>query len=572
MTWFKRHKLVDWLAILGLLIVLIGSSWALIQPGFFWIHDPLHVARMAEMAQALKDAHLPPRWSQNFGYGYGIPLFEFYAPLPYIFGALLLIIGISPEWSFKLLFLLPNIVALVGAYVLGKRIMGRAGGVLLAALFTLAPYRAVNLFVRGAVSESWAMMTFPWIIWGGLEALRGKKQGYLALVLATVVLLLSHNITSLLFLPVVSIFILGWWYLESRFEFKTWKQRLKPVIKLLIAQLLAVGVSSFYVWPALLENKYVSINVTTDEYYNFANHFLYLRQFVTQFWGYGNSVFGPEDGLSFFLGWGLLLGLLLSVVILIAQIVVWIKKRKMPALGWITIWSLSFFCFSIAMTLEKTKQLWDVVPLLAFTQFPWRFLSLATIFGAVTVVLALSLVTFKKVQIAILLTLIGITLNSQSLFFQPREFLPADQETYFTDPSKIRAEMGDTLLEYLPTQLPAHSPPTYELLDISSDSYEVIEDSIQNRVIALNLPQPQTITWQVAAFPGWESSIDGMTVPFTVTETGLMAISVPEGEHEVALVWGYTPIRLISDTITLLSIVLIAFWWFGSRKQNSIKT
>ena len=85
-------------------MVFLASSWALFQPELFYVHDFLHAARIAEMARGLSDLHIPVRWSQNFGYGYGMPLFQFYAPLPYFFGALLYLGGFSIIIAVKALF------------------------------------------------------------------------------------------------------------------------------------------------------------------------------------------------------------------------------------------------------------------------------------------------------------------------------------------------------------------------------------------------------------------------------------------------------------------------------------
>ena len=72
----KRKLLVS----LSLLLVIVASSWALLKPGMFDVHDFIHGVRITEMTSALQEGQFPVRWSQNFGYGYGMPLFEFYAP------------------------------------------------------------------------------------------------------------------------------------------------------------------------------------------------------------------------------------------------------------------------------------------------------------------------------------------------------------------------------------------------------------------------------------------------------------------------------------------------------------
>ena len=64
------------------------AIFPLLQPGFFSFHDNTQVQRVYEMHRALADGHFPVRWVQNLGYGYGYPIFNFYAPFAYYIGGL----------------------------------------------------------------------------------------------------------------------------------------------------------------------------------------------------------------------------------------------------------------------------------------------------------------------------------------------------------------------------------------------------------------------------------------------------------------------------------------------------
>src|SRR3989344_5903619 len=64
--------------------LIVGLAFRpLLHNTFFPLHDYTHVARLSEMHRALVDGYLPVRWSKNLGFGYGMPLFNFYAPLFY---------------------------------------------------------------------------------------------------------------------------------------------------------------------------------------------------------------------------------------------------------------------------------------------------------------------------------------------------------------------------------------------------------------------------------------------------------------------------------------------------------
>ncbi len=78
--------------------IILLSFWAikpLLNNGFFPMHDDTQVARVYEMKKALADGVFPVRWSQDLGYGYGYPIFNFYAPLAYYVGGYINLLGFN---------------------------------------------------------------------------------------------------------------------------------------------------------------------------------------------------------------------------------------------------------------------------------------------------------------------------------------------------------------------------------------------------------------------------------------------------------------------------------------------
>src|SRR5579859_1412413 len=112
------------------LAAMAASSWALLHSGMFRVHDYTHAARIGEMLRALQDGHFPVRWTANFGFGYGMPLFEFYAPLPYYIGTFFYWLGINIIVVIKLLFFFSSAASFIGMYLLGSKLFGRTGGIL----------------------------------------------------------------------------------------------------------------------------------------------------------------------------------------------------------------------------------------------------------------------------------------------------------------------------------------------------------------------------------------------------------------------------------------------------------
>src|SRR3989344_4665537 len=108
---FRQSHLILALALVAALVV---ASWAAFVPGFFRVHDFTHGARIAEYAQAFGEGQFPVRWSGNFGYGYGMPAFQFYAPLPYAVSSLAYWITGSMQIGLIALWIIPTIGAAWG--------------------------------------------------------------------------------------------------------------------------------------------------------------------------------------------------------------------------------------------------------------------------------------------------------------------------------------------------------------------------------------------------------------------------------------------------------------------------
>ena len=111
----------------GLLLVLLLSLWAIapfFQPGFFPIHDNTQIIRVQQMSQALQEDQFPVRWVGDLGYGFGYPIFNFYAPLVYYLGAFFHLIGLNVLLATKVIFVLGIVFSGLFMYLPGLLFTG----------------------------------------------------------------------------------------------------------------------------------------------------------------------------------------------------------------------------------------------------------------------------------------------------------------------------------------------------------------------------------------------------------------------------------------------------------------
>ncbi len=574
---------------LVLLIVFFVSSRTFFNSTFFYTHDFTHGARVIEMYRALKDGHVPVRWTSNFGYGYGMPLFEFYAPLPYYFGALLLFLGFSLVWSVKLLFLITNLVTIVGGYKLGKSLFGRLGGLLLATSLTLAPYRAVNMFVRGAISELWAMMVLPFILYGIVRVVEQKKNGVVTLLVSLVVLLLSHNLTTMMFLPLSIVFGASYLLLIKR---KTKKKNYfkNTLLTLATTYGLSLALTAFYWLPALLEKDFTKVSETVlSSYFNYQLHFVYFFQLFKLNWQYGGSSWGSADNMSFYLGTGQLFVLLMLFIFLLSFVLRKKRVRKIKILRnkhiIILVTSLFLMFVSLFMLSFRSRFVWQVLQFLSFIQFPWRWLSLVALFLSISISFLSVIKSYVKEKIVIYLSYLVIgmtillTIVSSWSIFKPESYLKNSNDIYYSSQAKIRSEMSGILPDYIPINMQEVKAEfvvgTNDVLRCEVDNscsfeFEKLVNRTQEKLVKVKLTEPTVVEFATAYFPGWLFEVNGEKTNSLMSEFGLNSVSLDKGEYLVSLQFANTLVRNLADLISILALIFLISWygWYYIQRRK----
>lgn len=155
-TIYKRYLLFVILVLLSLIPV-----FDLFNPGIPITHDGQdHVARIANFYQNLQEGNIIPRWAANLNWGYGHPILMFLYPLPSYISSLFHFLGFSLVDSIKIVFGLGFIASGLAMYIWLKEFLGKHAAFLGAILYVFAPYRFVDLYVRGAIGEHVAFI-FP---------------------------------------------------------------------------------------------------------------------------------------------------------------------------------------------------------------------------------------------------------------------------------------------------------------------------------------------------------------------------------------------------------------------------
>lgn len=521
---------------LVLIINLIIVTYWLTNNSYFPVHDFTAGARVFELTQSLKDGHLPPRWSQNFGFGMGMPLFQFYAPLVFYLASILNIFGLSILLSLKAVYLISSLIGFIGAYLLGKKLINHHGGLITATAFTLAPYHALNIYVRGATAEYVALSFTPLSLYFAFNLVDKTKlkKSYLGLVLSLVAIYLSHNVTILTFMP--------FWFLIV-FAYALIKSKPKKIFINLLAQLHSLLISAYFLIPAFFQKSQTSAETLTQGFSQYNLHFLYFRQLLDSKWGYGGSVLGIDDQMSFYIGLDLILLTIISGATLLKQ-----KSQKTK----LFLLFLFYFFLSIFATNFKSLFLWKIIPLANYIQFPWRFLGVSSLILATLSGFSMLSKQLKKHWFVILSII--IVLNGR--FFRPEKLIDPG-EIYNPNPNYIQTRMSGVMPDYLPSGVnwQEQEPPQKLIEATNSDTKINITKNTTDLITAtITTTKDDSITINRYYFPNWQVSINKKTEVCQKTQDSLYTCQLQAGQSDLKVKWQEKGINAYSNLISVLAI------------------
>ncbi len=187
----SQEKMVDYAVILGVALL---ATTPMMQTYLYNADDLCyHLARLEGLKDGILDGqvipvNILPEGLQNNGY--------MNAMYPYLFlyiGAFMRLCGVSLAFSYKTLIFLSNLGSAVCAYVAVKSMVkSRRSVILSVVLYTLMPYRFTNIFSRGDLGETLALVFWPMVIAGLYHIVMGDRKKWHYLVIGFTGALQSH--------------------------------------------------------------------------------------------------------------------------------------------------------------------------------------------------------------------------------------------------------------------------------------------------------------------------------------------------------------------------------------------
>lgn len=538
-----------------------------------------HTFRVAELDRSWSHGVLWPRWAEGMYYGYGSPLFHYYASLTYILTSVAMrLFALAPLEVLRAFIVACNLLGAGGMYAFVRGYSGKAGGIIAGLAYVYTPYLLyTEPYARGAYPELLAFALFPLILWR-FDALWHAPHGrnVLLAALALGALILAHNLMALALTALLALWLL--W--RTALSWAAQRALPAPAVPAFLALGCGVGLTAFFWLPVILEGAAVNLqNLTGVALLDYRNFFVPLVDLLAL---PPRADAGAINGLAnvYQLGWPqwlLALGGALTAI----------RQR-----AWVPLFFAAVAALMLALITPVSAPLWEALGVLAYLQFPWRFL------GPVAVCLAI-LAGFNALWLERLSPRVGYTalaiitaaiiIGATPLFYVP-EWRNTDVDTsisgYHAEEVAGR-QLGTTFTdEYRPRAVYSLADPTPALLADYADGYPV--DKLHraalppqvNAVLLDNGPQhnrwrvsaPQAFRMEVLTFywDGWVATVDGQPLPITPSPNhGFITFDVPAGEHEVRVFLGSTPARDWGKLLSLAALIFSAllFWRLGGSPR-----
>lgn len=568
------------------LVIIVMASIPLFNNYLIRGHDIyFHLMRIEGLAQGLGAGEFPVRIQPVWYDGYGYAVSVFYSDLFLYPAALLRLLGISLQDAYKVYVVLCNIAtALISGYSFGKIFRKREIGVFGSCLYTLAPYRLVNLYTRGALGEYTGMIFWPLLIYSCVLLLnegRNKVQlqkGAVFMGISMAGMLQSHMLTAEIACMVLLLLVI----VHCRRTFHK-----EVMLAGCGAVAAALGLSAWFLIPFLDYMLFGRFNINSIR----NNDIMIQRQgaFLSQVFAIFDNAVGQSldagAGTAGDFTQGVGLSLMLSVIILMLLCIRGYLKQEERRNRQITITAAGLGVLMVVMSTLYFP--WDRLCrisricryIIVKIQFPWRFTGVAV---GLLVVVWCAVLNYtereydrrKKViticlAVGILLLSVGhfvIDLNQRAERIQVRSVEKMD--TFVASGEEYLPV--DTILDKLKTQ-ELYKDDCVEISDVvyhgTSITMHVKNTSAQQA--GLELPR-----LYYAGYQALEVTDEGQHFPIEVTDgtNHVIKLMIPEQtEGNITLSFHEPWYWRLAEIITLLSAGIVILYTYKIWTREKLK-
>jgi hypothetical protein len=500
-------------------------------------------ARILAMEDNLQAGILYPRWAQHFHYGYGSPLPNYLAPLPYYMGGLTLLITQSDAAvSLKILLVGAIFLAGFGMFFAVRRLSGTLPAFIASLVYVLAPTTVYHLALTDInLPFLTAAAIFPWVLWGADRLLRsGDGRDFLLLALCVGFLVMSANLMGPLLLSMGMVWLL--------WRFFTVEEKRAPWWMLFSGAALGIGLATIYWLPAIIEwheVRWLPIIEARDTLTLFdmirpfgAVDFDLLNRSSTKTPGFAALILGVAGLWKSHRGPYLPFAVMALALMILALIPGgWLDDAaRFPSLSRSDLMLPVTICCALlaASVIEKLPdRVWLRMALVA----------VGTVAAAYPILQARPFISIDTSRQGYLQAELNGAISGS---FRDGQLLPASTRV-LPDPSSalIDSFTGEVITKIERTgQMPRAN-------------LAVLQHSPTRDRLRVNLPGAIDLDVLTLHYPGWQARYQGGEIPLERRSNGLLRVQVPAGAGILDIHFAATPNRTAGTVITLASLLLV---------------
>lgn len=527
-----------------LLLISFLPLISILRPGMYESGDlSIHVKIAMQFFENLKQGNIIPVWIETGCSGYGCPSFIFIYLLPYYFISFFHLFGFSFIDSAKITIAVSFIFSGLGMFYWIKEELGEKPAFVAAVFYLFAPYHLIDLHFRVSIAELVSMAILPFLFLSTKRFIETKLLSYFIYTsILFVLLIISHQVTSLASLPLLLIYGFGVWFRNRR-------KNIKGFILMFFPYIAGLLLSAFYWIPILVENRYTIYASENPITFHAFQDFLYSPN------KFGFLFQGRMGELYTSLGYTQWLVIIIGLYILLRRKVRGREKVLLPG-------CLSIFFILFLMMQSFTKPIWEIVPIIKNFQFSWRLLVEAII--AVSIIAAIVVKTYPNRRFFIILCF--ITIAYTILNWGNRKVVPQVNDKVFENQT-IYEEIPGYVDVLTPIWVDIHKPwigvPPKKHIDILSGKAEIIELSrlINRHEYIISAKTSTEIKENTFYFPGWRLLLNNKEVNIDYKNKdfpGVITFKVNKGLYKAELIFADTVDRKTGKWVSIVTALIIA--------------
>ena len=509
----------------------------------------VHITTIAQFFQAMKHGDLKITWADGFA-NYGMPIPIFAHQIPSYLGAIINFITNNAIVSFNIVNFIGTFLSLVFFYIFLRLYFNPLYSFLGVFLFNLAPYRILNVYIRGAIPEFFACIFLPLILISIYYIIKKKKYIYAFLLSLSIAgLVLTHPMILVVYSFIIFPYLFYYLFLEK-------KNKLKLLIYCAGSMTFGLLLASYYLIPLFREIKYFYYGQTKNQLE--PNQTLGLINYISPNWYY----FFNNDILprGHFIKSGFIefIGVLIGIFLIIYRFL--IKKRKPK--DFLFIGSLLLSIILIFLTTKYSDFLYKNISILGNIQFPWRMMSSFIFLPPV-----LFAYYFKKINkpiLAIVFILLIAFIRFPQLY--GKNYTLHDQNYYYFTHINLHATEMNTIWTGETDDYPIKENKG-EIIEGEGNILQRVEKNSW-RKYSISASTDIRMVDNTFYFPGWKVYIDGKDTEIEFQDMnyrGIITYRVPKGEHNIYLKFTETKVRKFGNILSILSLIffLLAYIFKG---------